>query len=280
MKISEALKKSTEMLSEHNIENPHLDAQVIIAHILETEPFRLLVDAEKEIPPNKIKKLQNLIQRRSRYEPVAYITGSKEFYAIDFSVDKSTLIPRPETELLVDMAIYYAPMNATMLDIGTGSGAIAIAVKLSRSDLKITAIDISAEALLVAKKNAEKILSDNDNIKFLKSDLFKNLKDSKFDLIVSNPPYININKKNELALDLMYEPKQALFTEGNGIAIIKKIISESKEYLTNDGILLLEIGEDQKYEVSELGLEYGFDITVLNDYSGLPRVATCKRMKQ
>ena len=278
MKISEALKQSTEMLSEHNIENPHLDAQVIIAHVLKTEPFRLLVDSEKEIPSDKINILQDMIQRRSKHEPVAYITGSKEFYAIDFLVDKSTLIPRPETELLVDMAIYYAPMNAAVLDIGTGSGAIAIAVKLSRSDLKVTAIDVSAEALLIAKKNAEKILSDNNN-KFLKSDLFVGLKNEKFDLIVSNPPYIDINKKSELPLDLMYEPEQALFTEDKGIAIIKKIISESKEYLTNEGILLIEIGEDQKYEVSELGREYGFDVTVLNDYSGVPRIATCKRVE-
>ena len=276
MKISEALKKSTEMLSENNIENPHLDAQVIMAHVLKTEPFRLIVDAEKEIPASKIKVLQNLIQRRSKHEPVAYITGSKEFYAINFLVDKSTLIPRPETELLVDMAIYYAPMNAKMLDIGTGSGVIAITVKLSRADLKITAVDVSAEALLVAKKNAEKFLPDND-IKFLKSDLFKGLKNKEFDLIVSNPPYIDINKKSELALDLMYEPEQALFAE-NGISVIKKIISASKEYLTNEGKLLIEIGEDQKDEVIQLGLEYGFDVSVLNDYSGLPRIATFKRM--
>ena len=281
MKISEVLKKSMEILSEHNIENPHLDAQVIIAHVLETEPFRLTVNAEEEIPSNKIKTIQKLIQRRCKHEPVAYITGSKEFYAINFLVNKSTLIPRPETELLVDMAIYYAPLDAKILDIGTGSGAIAIAVKLSRNDLKITAVDISSKALSVAKENAKNILANND-IKFLKSDLFEkleNFKSEKFGLIVSNPPYVDINRKNELALDLMYEPDEALFTEDKGLAIIKKIISQSKEYLTDDGILLLEIGEGQKNEVTKLGLENGFDVSVLSDYSGLPRIAICKRLK-
>ena len=278
MKISQALKNSTEILSQHNIENPHLDAQVILAHILKTEPFRLTVDAEKKIEADKVKVLQSMIQRRSKHEPVAYITGSKEFYTINFLVNKSTLIPRPETELLVDMAVYYAPMDAKVLDIGTGSGAIAIAVKLSRSDLRITAVDISTKALTVAIKNAKNILPNND-IEFLESDLFENLKNRKFDLIVSNPPYIDINKKDKLSLDIMYEPQQALFVEDRGLAIIKKIISKCKKYLAEDGILLLEIGEDQKDEVIEFGFEHGFDVSVLSDYAGLPRIATCKRIK-
>ncbi|MDR3237596.1 MAG: peptide chain release factor N(5)-glutamine methyltransferase [Spirochaetia bacterium] len=152
MKISECINESAALLSAAGIENPLLDAEVIAGHFCGMERYQLKAYPETEISPSHYSKIKAAIARRKKHEPVAYITGEKEFYSLRFAVDARVLIPRPETELLVDLAVYYTPMNGRALDLCTGSGAAAIALKHTRSDIKITATDISANALALAKK--------------------------------------------------------------------------------------------------------------------------------
>ena len=176
------------------------------------------------------------------------------------------LIPRPETELLVDMAIYWAGMNVSVLDLCTGSGAAAVALKHSRQDLDVFASDISAEALKVARKNSLNI-NGKGKIKFYRGNLIEPFKGKRFDVIISNPPYISIDEADSLKKDLFFEPEIALFAPENGRAIIEKIIVESVDYLNEKGTLLLEMGNNQDSFVTKLGEKKGYTVSILNDYS-------------
>jgi release factor glutamine methyltransferase len=238
-------------------------------HQLLTWNDRILSDTEKSA-------IDKAVKRRLKFEPVAYITGMKEFYSLEFTVNKDVLIPRPETELLVDMAIYWGGLNASVLDLCTGSGAIAVALKHSRGDLDVCASDISAKALKVAEKNAEKILGKR-RISFFEGDLFSPFKDEKFDLIVSNPPYVAGDLKGALQKELDFEPHDALYADDDGRAVIRRIIDEAPLYLEEKGVLLLEIGSNHREFIEDAGRKRGFTVSVLNDYAGLPRVATLKK---
>lgn len=275
MKISDCVKESAAILSAAGIENPQLDAEVIIGHICALERYELKAYPEKEITAAQYAKIKTAIKRREKFEPVAYITGKKEFYAINLSVDSKTLIPRPETELLVDLAIYYIPMNGTALDLCTGSGAIAVALKHNRGDVSVTATDVSADALSVARKNAKNILGPK-KITFFEGDLFAPVSGKKFDCIVSNPPYVNPDDKDNLAKDLFFEPPNALFANDNGREIVGKIIAQVKTYLNENGTAIIEIGETMGDFVKQAGKKVGFEVSVMNDYGGLPRVAVLK----
>ena len=174
------------------------------------------------------------------------------------------------------MALYWAPMHSDVLDLCAGSGAIAVALKKARPDLTVTAADISGMALEVARENAERVLGAG-KISFCHGDLFSPLKGKVFDLIVSNPPYVDIELKGTLQKELDYEPAQALYCGDNGRAVIAKIIDGAVEHLADDGVLLLEIGSDQRAFVEEDGAAHGFQVSILNDYAGFPRVATLKK---
>jgi len=276
MTLSEYLADAASKLDKAGIHTARLDAEVITAHKLGFERYKLITDAKRELTPAEISSIDKLINRRLKSEPVAYITGVKEFYALDFIVTKDVLIPRPETELLVDMAIYWAPMNCTVLDLCAGSGAIAVSLKKNRPDLTVIASDISGMALDVARENAEKHLGPG-RIAFLHGDLFSTVKGKVFDLIVSNPPYVDIELKGTLQRELDYEPLQALYCGDSGRAVIARIIEGAGEHLADDGTLLLEIGSDQRAFVEEDGAAHGYRVTILNDYAGFPRVATLKR---
>jgi release factor glutamine methyltransferase len=243
-----------------------------MAHILDTERFRLTLDNNKVLSPLEIKKIRSAVNRRMQHEPVAYITGVKEFYSLEFKVNSGVLIPRPETELLVDLAIYYAPQQGVVLDIGTGSGIIAVSLKYCRRDLTVFATDISKEAISIAKKNARGILG-RDLPRFCQGDIFTPVQGMKFDLVVSNPPYVDPAMRNTLQKDLSYEPETALFSEDRGRATITRIIHTSRPYLSPGGKLLLEIGSEMKDFVTQEGRQEGFTVSVLNDYGGMPRVA-------
>lgn len=276
MKLGEFLADAASRLLKTGIPTSRLDAEVITAHTLGIERYKLITDATRELTDHEILSLNKLIKRRLESEPVAYITGVKEFYAIDFAVTKDVLIPRPETELLVDMAIYWAPMYCAVLDLCAGSGAIAVALKKSRPDLNVTASDISGLALEIAEENAERVLG-RDKITFLHGDLFSPVKGKVFDLIVSNPPYVDIELKGTLQKELEYEPANALYCEESGRAVIARIIDGAGEHLADDGVLLLEIGSDQRAFVEESGAAHGYNVSILNDYAGFPRVATLKK---
>ena len=275
MFLNEILQETKKLLKDAGLDNPSIDAELLVAHALGVDRHRLVIDHDKEIGDEEIKKIKKTIKRRVEFEPVAYIVGRKEFYSLDFIVNRNVLIPRPETELLVDLAIYYAKQDSTLLDLGTGSGAIAISIKYNRNDLDVYASDISTQALVVAKKNSNRILGKN-RIKFFSGDMFSPFDNMKFQLIVSNPPYVDRDKIHELQKDLSYEPGIALFSDNSGRADPEKIIVQSRNYLTGDGVIIMEIGCEMKKFVEKIGRANGFNVSVLNDYSGLPRVAVLK----
>lgn len=251
---------------------PALDAEILMAHTLNIERHTLPLHYSTHISKIVYKKFENLLLRRLQSEPIAYIIGYKEFYSLPFHVNPHVLIPRPETELIVDYALYYAHHNATILDIGTGSGAIAIAIKYNLTDCSVWATDISADALRIAKKNAATLLGKN-KIKFLHSDLFTSLPHIHFDVIVSNPPYINPEIYTALQKDIFFEPAGALVAPDHGFGIIKTIINNADNYLTNDGVLILEISDDLAHQIVNHTQSLPYTISIAKDYSGLQRVA-------
>ncbi|MCL1911356.1 MAG: peptide chain release factor N(5)-glutamine methyltransferase [Leptospirales bacterium] len=275
MNVGECIKESAAIFADAGIENPLLDIEVIIGHFCGMERGQLKAYPEKEINAAQYAKIKNAVARRKEREPIAYITGEKEFYSLTFAVNPKVLIPRPETELLVDLAIYYVPMNGSALDLCTGCGAIAIALKCNRGDIKITATDISEAALALAKKNCRSILG-RAKMDFRQGDLFAPVEGMKFDCIVSNPPYIDPAMKDKLPRDLLYEPAAALFTENSGKAIIEAIIANGKRYLKENGVIIIEMGESMGDFVKKSGAAAGFNVSVMNDYGGLPRVAVFK----
>ncbi|MCL2025543.1 MAG: peptide chain release factor N(5)-glutamine methyltransferase [Leptospirales bacterium] len=275
MNIGECIKESAAILADAGIENPLLDVEVIIGHFCGIERGQLKAYPEKEISAAEYTKIKNAVTRRKEREPIAYITGEKEFYSLTFAVNSGTLIPRPETELLVDLAIYYAPMDGSVLDLCTGCGAVALALKYNRSDITITATDISEAALALAKKNSRSILG-RTKMDFRHGDLFAPVGNMKFDCIVSNPPYIDPAMKDKLPKDLLYEPSAALFAEDGGKAVIEAIIAGGKRRLEENGVMIIEIGESMSDFVKKSGAAAGFNVSIMNDYGGLPRVAVFK----
>lgn len=278
LRLDNYIKDITARLSDAGLESPRLDCEVLVAHALDVEKYKLITDSCRNLASDEIRKIERMVKRRLKSEPVAYITGTKEFYSLDFIVNKHVLIPRPETELLVDMAIYWAGLNSSVLDLCTGSGAAAVALKHARRDLEVYASDISPEALKIARKNSL-IINGKGGIKFYRGDLFEPFKGKRFDLIISNPPYVSPDEADSLKKDLFFEPEIALFAPDNGLAVIKRIISEAHDYLNKSGVLLLEIGSSQVDCVTELGDKNGYSVSILNDYSGLPRIATLKMIQ-
>lgn len=277
MNVSDIIQDTTEKFKSAGIQNPKLDAEVIISFILNTERFRLLVNNERILSKKEKSLVKRFAQKRIKGEPIAYIIGKKEFYSLEFAVNRDVLIPRPETELLVDLAIFYAKRNDIVLDLGTGSGAIAIALKHNRMDLSVYASDISEKALRIAELNGKNILGANQ-IDFIKSDLFQAFNNIKFNLIVTNPPYLDYSVKDTLQKEIGYEPESALFAPDKGIGIVRSIIIEASDYLKSDGILLIEISPEISDHIKGIGREKGFSTSILNDYSGSARVAILQRL--
>ncbi len=278
MKISEIISWSVQELKKSGIESARLDSEIMISFSENIDRIRLVIDSEKELPPASVNKIKKYITRRAKREPLAYITGIKEFYSLDFIVNENVLIPRPETELLVDMLIYHAPLYSTVLDLGTGSGAIAVSAKHSRKDLTVHASDISEKALNIAKKNSVKNIGPKQ-IKFHKGNLFEPFCKMKFNCIASNPPYIDPLLQNTLQKELSFEPPIALYADDSGKAFIAELIQSAVNYLEDKGVLLIEIGHDQKEFVLKTGSSHGYEASVLNDYAGFPRVAVLKKIK-
>lgn len=276
MRVSRMLAEVVDRLKKAGIPGPALDAELLVAHALGTDRHRLRTGDDRELADSEVRRINRLVGRRLKFEPVAYILGVKEFYSIDFIVNRNVLIPRPETELVVDMAVYYARQNESVVDIGTGSGAIAISLKHARRDLDVHATDISAKALAVARKNAVRVLGRH-GIGFHRGDLFEPLDGMRFQVIAVNPPYVDRNTASSLQKDLSYEPEVALFSGRGGRETIERIVASAGDFLTGDGVLIMEIGDDMKEFAKKTGGTAGFSVSVLNDYSGLPRVAVMKR---
>lgn len=280
MNIKELYDFGRDALLNQKFENPGLEASVLLLEATGIDKLNFYKNHDRLVIDSEIDKYKELIERRLTSEPVAYILGKKEFYSREFSVDGNVLIPRPETELLVDKAIIILKGfdYPSILDVGTGSGCIAVTLKDEIPDSVCVATDISYGALQKAKQNSK----NNDCYPFfIKGNLLEFIKDSKFDLIVSNPPYVREKLFHKLDKGVRnYEPKSALVAGDNGLGIISKIISESMRVLKNEGWCLLEIGFDQSVKVIEMFELNGYkEIEVFRDLSGIDRVIKAKWKK-
>ena len=253
MTLSETIKKGMIELKNENIEEPKLKARLLMQYILNESRQYVIVNDMKQLDKAKERQYFKKIKILKKGVPIEHITHQKEFMKLSFFVDKNVLIPRQDTEILVEEVINIAKKNNAkkILDLCTGSGAIAVSLAKYLPQAEITAIDISNEALKIAKKNA---ISNNveNQITFISSDMFTNLNEEKFDIIVSNPPYIKTNVIKNLDIQVQNEPYIALDGGKDGLDFYKKIINESYQYLKYNGYLCLEIGFDQKIDVIEL----------------------------
>ena len=253
MTISELIKKGMIELKNGNIEEPKLKARLLMQYVLNKSRQYVIVNDREGLDNIKEKQYLEEIKILKKGVPIEHITHQKEFMKLSFFVDKNVLIPRQDTEILVEEVINIAKKNNAkkILDLCTGSGAIAVSLAKYLPQAEITAIDISNEALKIAKKNA---ISNNveNQITFISSDMFTNLNEEKFDIIVSNPPYIKTNVIKNLDIQVQNEPYIALDGGKDGLDFYKKIINESYQYLKYNGYLCLEIGFDQKIDVIEL----------------------------
>lgn len=253
MTISDAIKRGMIELKNDNIEEPKLKSRLLMQYVLNETRQYVIVNDMENLEKNKEKQYFEGIKILKKGIPIEHITHQKEFMKLNFFVDKNVLIPRQDTEILVEEVIKIAKrINAKkILDLCTGSGAIAVSLAKYLPQTEITAIDISNDALKIAKKNA---VSNNveNQITFISSDMFTNLNEEKFDIIVSNPPYIKTNVIKELDIQVKNEPYIALDGGEDGLDFYKKIINESYQYLKCNGYLCLEIGFDQKFDVIEL----------------------------
>lgn len=238
---------------------PRLDTEVLLCHVLNQHRTYLFSHAEKMLSDKEYQHWQILLAKRQQQVPVAYLTGQKEFWGLMFDVNAHTLIPRPETELLVELVLQHVNRekpSLSCLDLGTGSGAIAIALAKENPHWEVTATDISVETLQVAKKNAQK--NNSSHILFVQSNWFSAI-NKKFDIIFSNPPYVAENDINLLTEEIFHEPRCALVAKNNGLADLEKIIQQGQAYLKTEGYLLLEHGSDQGVAVRELFFRHGYE---------------------
>jgi release factor glutamine methyltransferase len=261
-----------------------LDAELLISHALQLPRIQLYAQFEKILQPDELAAIRELVRRRSEFEPVAYIMGRKEFYSESFLVDRSVLIPRPETEFIIEEIknLFPAGSPARMLDIGTGSGCIAVVVKKIHPEFEVHGGDISPAALLTAEKNAGKILGQDHGIHFHRMDVFDPLDGSTlpetFDLIVSNPPYVPETARQSLMRDVRdYEPSEALFSGTDGMDFTKKLISSAPAHLAPQGSLLFETGVDISEATKKIIDQNLFEVRTARDYSGIERVFILKK---
>ena len=267
MRALEIIKIGSNLLKEKKIPSYILDSEMLLSKALNKTRENILVNLDKKVNERNVEIFKKYLQRRSNNEPMAYIMEEKEFWSMKFNVNRKTLIPRPETELLVDKLLrMYNKKKISILDIGTGSGCIIISLLCSLNKSNGTGIDVSNSAILVAKKNATKFKLF-DRIKFLNKSL-ENVFGKKFDLIVSNPPYIERKNMKNLSEDIKrYEPRMALDGGNDGLDLIKKVIYKSKDILKIKGTLALEIGNEQIKKVSKILIDNKFRIKhVIKDY--------------
>jgi release factor glutamine methyltransferase len=250
-----------------------LEARLLLQTVLNVNRAWLLSHEDDALGANIHAAYEALLKRRINGEPIAYILGKREFYGLEFMVTPDTLIPRPDTETLVEAALEKIPLNNTcfVLDLGTGTGAIAIAIAKQRPQAQVTAIDASRPALTVAQTNAKSL--DTGNIEFVLSDWFTELQGRTFDVIVSNPPYIAEDDLHLKQGDLCFEPMSALSAGKDGLDCIRHIINHAGQHLKDNGWLMLEHGYDQAAKVTQLLMHENFEaVSSTADLSGILRV--------
>lgn len=257
-------------------DSARLDAELLLCRSIDMPRSYLFAHPEDTLDEGALKRLNHLLERRLSGEPMAYITGSREFWSLELVVSPATLVPRPETELLVDLALRQIPRDACwqVLDLGTGSGAIAVAIAKDRPLCEITAVDRSSAALTVAQENIRQL--DLANVSCVEGDWVQPVSNRQFDIIVSNPPYV---RADDAVLEaLAAEPTSALVAGADGLDAIRVLARDCGVILCAKGLLLLEHGADQQREVEEILLEQGWTAIVCHrDLAGLPRVSVASR---
>ena len=275
------IKFGAKELKQKKIVSSRLDSELLLSKILNKKREEVLINLEQEICQKNLSRYKELIIRRSQNEPVAYILKEKEFWSKSFFVNRDTLIPRPETELMVEKLIkIYKHKKISILDIGTGTGCILISLISELKNSQGVGIDISRKALAIAKKNSE-IHKISNNIKFFNKSVDSKL-NVKFDLIVSNPPYIQSSEIKNLSEDIKrYEPRIALDGGNDGLDLIKKIIYKTEYILKVKGMLALEIGNEQFKKVSEILIKKNFKIEhIIKDYKANVRCIISRYIKK
>jgi len=285
--IQKLLNWTTEYLTEKSIDSPRLSAELLISYVAGLKRIELYTQFDKQVPQQQLDQLHDLVKRAGLHEPVAYLTGKTEFYSLELDITSDCLIPRPETELLVQRAIEFLRTRSGIqyiCDLCTGSGCIAVAIAKNFPDARVTATDISSVALDVAALNVEKHQLE-EQIKLLCGDLFEpviqQLDVSQFDLIVCNPPYVSTTEYKKLEKNIKdYEPRIALFAGDDGLDIYRRIIEKADQFLKPDAVLMLEIGYAQGFAVMELLKQTGAftEINIEKDLHDNDRVVTTRKI--
>ena len=268
------LADGAKMLTQAGIDEAELDARYILEYITGLNSAQYFIHSEDIIEKNKAEEFFRLIERRSKRIPLSYVIGTRDFFGLTFKVDENVLIPEQETELLVEEVIKHSE-GKSVLDMCTGSGCIAISIALFGKPSKVAASDISEKALEVARENAKSLKSGE--ISFIQGDMFENVTD-KFDIIVSNPPYIETGEIDELMPEVRdYIPRLALDGDIDGLKFYRIISKEAVKKLNKNGRIFYEIGYNQSRAVASILLENGFtDVKIMKDYSGLDRIVMAK----
>ena len=274
MKLKEVLADTAIKLSGSGIEGAARDARILTAKALGTPISELSLKINEQVPEKIIADLEKLTLRRIDKEPISKILGKREFWGRSFSINKKVLDPRADTETLIEFVIE-KPVKS-VLELGTGSGAIAVTLACEWKHVHLTAVDISEDAISMAKINAEKFNVQN-KIHFLKSDWFETVRGS-FDLIISNPPYIGLVEQDEIAAEVIkYDPEIALFAGRDGLEAYKRIIPNLTKFLNPDGLVILETSASQSYQVKNMMNAVGFiDAKIVKDLSGKDRLVAAK----
>ncbi len=275
MRLDVAIADATQRLSQTS-ESPRLDAEILLCRTIDMPRSYLFAHPEDELDELTLARFDEVLQRRESGVPMAYIMGIREFWSREFAVSPATLVPRPETEMLVNLAVCEIPRDEEwrVLDLGTGSGAIAISIACERPLSAVTAVDISEEALIVARENARALAPGN--VECLAGNWTEPVAEQTFNLVVSNPPYVRA--ADEALLQLQHEPQSALVAGDDGLDAIRVLAADCRNILVAGGLLAIEHGFDQADDVAALLDEHGWtDIQCHNDLAGLPRVTVARQ---
>jgi release factor glutamine methyltransferase len=272
MTVLEVLQATSAYFKKHNIESPRLNAEHLLAHVLGRKRIELYLEFERELTETELAPLRDLVKRRSEGEPLQRLLGTVEFCDHVFLCDKRAMVPRPETEQLVELIADCGLRNVDLriVDVGTGSGVIALSLAAKFAEAQIVAVDISDEALSLARENAEQ-LRFGDRVQFLKSHLLQNV-GGKFDLIVANLPYVSAQDRNILSREVLHDPEIALFAGERGDELVRELIDQAPSRFRPGGMLALEIGLGQSEALLSALAEKNYrDICSKTDYNGVTR---------
>ena len=278
----ETARRAEEYLREHDVADPRLEAELILAAVLGVSRLRMYLDEDVPLDAAQLHRYQQMIERRAKREPLQYIIGSTQFREIDLRCDPRALIPRPETEVLVDVALEWARARTSVslraLDVGTGTGAIALSLLAEKGVDRAVATDVSADALALAAENAQ-ALGLTDRIELRQGALYEPIgPDERFDLIVSNPPYIALGERGTLPTEVVdWEPEAALFAGARGMDVIEPLVRGARARLARCGLLALELAPGQAEEVADLARASGFErVRIVNDLAGRARIVAAE----